>query len=135
MDTRDEPNALASAAWAPLQSRRQVWDAVEGGAAAITPLALVHGWIAFMALAQGRWREASVHGACLIAALLAYYAVLRARNVWPSLLVLGWLLFELVLAWPLFGYRSGTGVLNWIALPLAILSVRAAMKRATPLAS
>ncbi len=60
--------------------------------------------------------------------ILAYYAVAAGRSIWPSIFVLLWLVGEIAFGNILFGYRMGGSILNWIAVPLAVLSVRAAWR-------
>ncbi len=118
-----------AAAWAPLNTRRQIDEGIEGGSAVTIPLAVIHACFAIAALSRSDWNGAGQHALLTGAGILAYYAVLHARSMWPSLVVLAWLLFELLLARPLFGFSLGGSYLHWIVLPLSILSVRAAWKK------
>ena len=120
---------LAGAAFEPLKTKRQFYDAIEGGAGAMTPLALVHGAIAIGGVFSGRIETVALHGALLLVALLCYYAVLHGRTIWPSVFVLAWLLFEICLSRWVFGYRFGLANWNILAVPLAILAVRASWRR------
>lgn len=93
------------------------------------PLALVHGAIAVSGVFNGQIEVVARHGALLVIAIICYYAVLHGRTIWPSVFVLVWLLFEICLSRWLLGYRFGFGMLNIIAVPLAVLAVRASWRR------
>lgn len=120
---------VLGAAFAPLHSNRLLAEGIEGGAFAAFPLALAHGGFAVSGLLGGDLGRLAIHGLLTVAAILAYYAVLKGRSVWPSVLVLAWLLVEIGLAPWLLGYRWGGSIFNWIGLPLAILGIRASWKR------
>lgn len=120
---------LASSAFAPLNTKRLLSEGIEGGAFAIYPLALAHGWFAVSGLVS-KDMDAFLQHACLtLLAISAYYAARDGRTAWPSILILSWLLTEIFLGRLLFDYPAGGSILNWIAVPLAILGVRAAWRR------
>lgn len=120
---------LAGAAFAPIKTKRLLNEAIEGGAGAMIPLALVHGAIAVSGVFNCQFEMVARHGAMLLIAIICYYAVLHGRTIWPSVFVLLWLLFEICLARWLLGYRFGFGILNIMAVPLAVLAVRASWRR------
>ena len=126
---------LAAAAFAPLNTKRRLNEGIEGGAFATGPLAIVHGWFALSAGLSGDLEASAGHTALTAVAILCYYAVLKGRAVWPSIFVLGWLLTEVSAGRWLFGYAAGGSILNWIAVPLGILGVRAAWRRRTSVLS
>lgn len=120
---------LASSAFAPLNTKRLLSEGIEGGAFAIYPLALAHGWFALSGLVS-KEMDGLLRQACLtLLAIIAYYAARDGRTTWPSILILSWLLTEIFLGRLLFDYAAGGSILNWIAVPLAILGVRAACQR------
>lgn len=120
---------LATAAFAPLDSKRRLFDGIEGGAAAVYPLALVHGWQVFWNFFQRDFSASLLHAALTGLAVACYYAVLHGRTIWPSILVLFWLVVEVALGRSVFGYLLGGSVLNWMVIPVAILGVRASWRR------
>ena len=71
----------------------------------------------------------AIHGFLTLTAVLAYYAILHGRTIWPSLIVLGWYLFEIFLSRRLLGYALGATTLNVIMLPWVLLAVRASWRR------
>lgn len=71
----------------------------------------------------------AIHSLLTLAAILAYYAILHGRTIWPSLIVLGWYLFEIFFSRRLLGYAMGQTTLNVIMLPWVLLAVRASWRR------
>jgi hypothetical protein len=108
---------VIGAAFAPLNSARRLAEGVEGGAFAVFPLVLVHGVFAAAGLFAEDWRRLVTHGVLTVAAIVAYYAVLKGRAVWPSGLVLAWLIFEIAVSPWLLDYRWGASAFNLIGLP------------------
>lgn len=119
---------LLLAAVSPLKSRWKAVQGLEDGAAGVVPLALVHGFLAVAGVVGENWSGAAVHGSLTVLAALIYQAIVKTHRLWPALLLMGWLLFELTLAKPWLGYRAGPTILNLIGLPLAFLAIRAALK-------
>ena len=119
---------LLLAATSPMKSRWKALQGLEDGAAGVIPLGLVHGFLAVTALVGEDWTGAAIHGLLTALSALIYQAIVRTHRLWPALLLMGWLLFELTLAKPWLGYRAGQTVLNLIGLPLAFLAIRAALK-------
>lgn len=123
---------LLLASVAPLKSRWRAVQGLEDGAAGVLPLGAVHGFFAAADLLGENWTGAAIHGALTVVAILIYQAIVKTRRLWPALLLMAWLVFELTLAKPLFGYRMGQSILNLIGLPMAVLAIRAAWKLRRP---
>lgn len=121
---------VLGAAFAPVNTRRSLSEGIEGGSAAVLPLGMVHGFLAFVALFKGDWSSLLVHGGLTGFVILAYYAIVYGRAIWPICFVLAWLVVEITCGRWLFDYRLGGSYMNIIALPVAILGVRASWRRA-----
>lgn len=121
---------VLAAAFAPVNTRRSLSEGIEGGSAAVLPLGMVHGFLAFVALFTGDWSSLIVHGGLTGFVILAYYAIVYGRTIWPICFVLAWLIVEITCGRWLFDYRMGGSILNIMALPVAILGVRASCRRA-----
>lgn len=121
---------VLAAAFAPLNTKRSLSEGIEGGSAAVLPLGMVHGFLAFVALFTGDWSSLVVHGVLTGFVILAYYAIVYGRTIWPNCFVLAWLVVEITCGRWLFDYRLGGSYMNIFALPVAILGVRASWRRA-----
>jgi len=121
---------VLAAAFAPVDTKRSLSEGIEGGSTAVIPLGMVHGFLAFVALFTGDWSSLVVHGVLTGFVILAYYAIVYGRTIWPICFVLAWLVVEITCGRWLFDYRMGGSYMNIFALPVAILGVRAAWRRA-----
>ena len=119
---------LLFAAVSPLPSRWKAVQGLENGSAGVAPLGVVHGFFAVTHLLGENWYGAAIHGLLTVVAILIYQAIVKTHRLWPALLLMAWLLFELTLANRLFGYRMGGSTLNMMGVPLAVLAIRAAWK-------
>lgn len=118
-----------AAPFEPLNSKERLREGLEGGAGAVLPLVLVHGFLALGGLFTENWESLLIHGGLTGLAVLAALAVMKGRTIWPSLVILAWLGVEIFGGQAVFGYRMGGSVLNWFAVPMAILGVRASFRR------
>ncbi|WP_293405994.1 hypothetical protein [Phenylobacterium sp.] len=123
------PAAALGAALSPMKTAHSVRSGIETGAACIFSLALVHGALAVSGMLEPNLSRLAIHGFLTLTAVLAYYAILHGRTIWPSLIVLGWYLFEIFLSRRLLGYALGATTFNVIMLPWVLLAVRASWRR------
>lgn len=119
---------LLLAAASPMKSRWKALQGLEDGAAGVIPLAMVHGFLAVASVVAENWTGALAHSLLTVLAALIYQAMVKTHRLWPAPLLMAWLLFELTLAKPWFGYGAGQTILNLIGLPMAFLAIRAALE-------
>lgn len=84
-----------AAPFEPLNSKERLREGLEGGAGAVLPLVLVHGFLALGGLFTENWEGLLIHGGLTGLAVLAALAVVKGRTVWPSLVILAWLGVEI----------------------------------------
>ncbi len=121
---------MLAAAFAPVNTRRGMSDGIEGGSAAVLPLGIVHGFLAFVALFTGDWSSLITHGGLTAFAILAHYAIVYGRTIWPICFVTTWLVVEITCGARLFDYRMGGSILNYFGLLAGFLGLRASWRRA-----
>ena len=129
MSAANSQQRVMAAAFEPLNSKERLREGLEGGAGAVLPLGVVHGFFALGGLFTENWESLLIHGGLTGLAVLAGLAVVKGRTIWPSLAILAWLGVEIFGGASVFGYRMGGSVLNLFAIPLAILGVRASFRR------
>ncbi len=123
------PAAAISTALSPMKTTRSIRDGVETGAFSVFSLVAVHGAYAVAGMLEPDLSRLAIHGSLTLTAILAYYAILHGRTIWPSLIVLGWYLFEIFFSRRLLGYAMGPTTLNIIMLPWVLMAVRASWSR------
>lgn len=122
---------LVTVPFSRLDGRNRLADGLELGAFATVPLTALHAFLVLVGVFTENWPMIMRHGAVAAVSLLFYYAILRGRTPLPSILLLLWISCEILLGPAYLQPPFGISVFTLTAWPLALLAVRASLRRSS----